>query len=97
MWVKRRSCGKIRLILGENIIMIDRVPMGFKSILMLLFLWICFLPGIHEVCGQSLQEISSIKVDDLTDQQIQQLVKRAEDAGLTESELIQMAQLRGVP
>jgi protein involved in polysaccharide export with SLBB domain len=77
--------------------MIDRVPMGFKSILMLLFLWICFLPGIHEVCGQSLQEISSIKVDDLTDQQIQQLVKRAEDAGLTESELIQMAQLRGVP
>jgi protein involved in polysaccharide export with SLBB domain len=77
--------------------MIDRVPMGLKSILMLLFLWICFLPGIHEVCGQSLQEISSIKVDDLTDQQIQQLVKRAEDAGLTESELIQMAQLRGVP
>jgi protein involved in polysaccharide export with SLBB domain len=47
--------------------------------------------------AQSLQDISSIKVDDLSDQQIQTLVKRAEEAGLSEEDLIQMAQVRGVP
>ncbi|MEX2511820.1 MAG: SLBB domain-containing protein [Cyclobacteriaceae bacterium] len=49
------------------------------------------------VNAQSLQDISAIKVDDLSDQQIQMLVKRAAEAGLTEEELVQMAQVRGVP
>ena len=46
---------------------------------------------------QSIEDISSIKVDDLSDQQLQQLVDRASQAGLSEAELLQMAQLRGVP
>ncbi|MBD3626563.1 SLBB domain-containing protein [Cyclobacterium sp.] len=47
--------------------------------------------------AQSLGDISSIKVDDLSDQQIQVLMNRATEAGLSEAELLQMAQLRGVP
>ncbi|EON75531.1 hypothetical protein ADIS_3934 [Lunatimonas lonarensis] len=54
----------------------------------------CF---VTPVFSQSLQDISSIKVDDLTDEQLQLLVRRAEEAGLTESELVMMAQARGVP
>jgi protein involved in polysaccharide export with SLBB domain len=46
---------------------------------------------------QSLEDISSLKVDDLTDQQLQKLVERASQAGFSEAELFQMAQLRGVP
>lgn len=77
--------------------MINQIPLGLRSILILFFLATNFFQGPVEVIGQSLQDISSIKVDDLSDQQLQQLVRRAEDAGLTESELIQMAQVRGVP
>ncbi|WP_073093145.1 SLBB domain-containing protein [Cyclobacterium lianum] len=47
--------------------------------------------------AQSLGDISAIKVDDLSDQQIQVLMNRAAEAGLSEEELLQMAQLRGVP
>nr|MBI1232017.1 capsule biosynthesis protein [Cytophagales bacterium] len=68
-----------------------------RCVFLFFSLGIGFLYLSYDVNAQTLQDISSIKVDDLTDQQLQQLVKRAEDAGLTESELIQMAQLRGVP
>lgn len=47
--------------------------------------------------AQSLQDISSLDVDDLSDQQLQELMSRASEAGLSESELLQMAQIRGVP
>ncbi len=47
--------------------------------------------------GQSIQDLSSINVDELTDEQLRTLVRRAEEAGLSEAELIQMAQIRGVP
>ena len=49
------------------------------------------------LAAQSLGDISSIKVDDLSDQQIQVLMNRASEAGFSEAELLQMAQLRGVP
>ena len=42
-------------------------------------------------------DISSIKVDDLSDAQLEELVRRATASGLSESELLQMAQVRGVP
>lgn len=42
-------------------------------------------------------DISSIKVDDLSDAQLQELVRRATASGLSETELLQMAQVRGVP
>ncbi|WP_375584151.1 SLBB domain-containing protein [Cyclobacterium xiamenense] len=47
--------------------------------------------------AQSLQDISSLDVDDLSDQQLQVLMNRAMEAGLSEAELLQMAQIRGVP
>ncbi len=47
--------------------------------------------------GQSIQDLSSIDVDELSDEQLRTLVRRAEEAGLSEAELIQMAQIRGVP
>lgn len=95
--MKRRSYGPTFLKIGEKLIMINRIPTDLRSIFLLFFIWslISILP--KEADAQSLQDISSIKVDDLSDQQIQLLVKRAEDAGLSESELIQMAQVRGVP
>lgn len=51
----------------------------------------------HLALPQSLEDISSINVDDLTDQQLEQLVNRASEAGFSEAELLQMAQLRGLP
>lgn len=46
--------------------------------------------------AQSMADLSAIKVDDLSDAQIQELIRRATEAGLSESELLQMARLRGV-
>lgn len=47
--------------------------------------------------SQSMADITNIRVDELTNEQIKELVRRANEAGLTEFELLQMAQLRGVP
>lgn len=73
----------------------------FNSLPLLLFSIFVFAwtslvsPNIAD--AQSMADIQSIKVDDLTDAQIRELIRRANDAGLTEFELIQMARLRGVP
>lgn len=69
---------------------------SFASLCLLFLLGIALLPSTT-VSAQSMADISSIKVDDLTDAQIRELIRRANDAGLTEFELIQMARLRGVP
>ncbi|WP_336246185.1 SLBB domain-containing protein [Cognataquiflexum nitidum] len=55
---------------------------------------LCFDSNVAQ--AQSMADLSSIKVDDLSDAQIQELIRRANEAGLTEFELIQMARLRGV-
>lgn len=47
--------------------------------------------------GQSLQDIQNVKVDNLSDAQIEQLIKRAESSGLTEQQLEVMARERGMP
>lgn len=47
--------------------------------------------------SQSLSDIQNIKVDDLSDSQIEQLIKRAETSGLTEMQLEMMAKERGLP
>ena len=46
--------------------------------------------------GQSLQNISSINVDDLSDQQIIQLLQQAQKAGLSDSEVLTQAKSRGM-
>ncbi|WP_114749043.1 SLBB domain-containing protein [Pleomorphovibrio marinus] len=47
--------------------------------------------------GQSLQDIQNLKVDDLSDAQIEQMIRRAEASGMNESQLAAMARERGMP
>ncbi|MBS9525684.1 SLBB domain-containing protein [Litoribacter alkaliphilus] len=47
--------------------------------------------------AQSLQDIQNVKVDNLSDAQIEQLIKRAEQQGISEQQIPQMAQERGMP
>ncbi|MCY2687767.1 SLBB domain-containing protein [Salinimicrobium sp. TH3] len=47
--------------------------------------------------GQSLQDIQNVKVDNLSDAQIEQLIQRAESSGLSEDQLEVMARERGMP
>lgn len=48
--------------------------------------------------GQSIdpQNLSSINVDELSDDQIREFIKQAESSGLSETEMIQMAKARGM-
>ncbi len=47
--------------------------------------------------AQSLSDIPTIKVDNLSDAQIEQLIKRAEANGMTSSQLVALARERGMP
>jgi protein involved in polysaccharide export with SLBB domain len=47
--------------------------------------------------AQSIPDISAINVDDLSDAQIEELVRRATASGLSEAEMLQMAKVRGLP
>jgi protein involved in polysaccharide export with SLBB domain len=48
------------------------------------------------IAQTSLQNISSINVDDLSDQQVIQLIQQAQKAGLSDADLLQQAQSRGM-
>jgi protein involved in polysaccharide export with SLBB domain len=47
--------------------------------------------------SQSITDIQNIKVDELSDAQLEQLIKRAESSGMTEQQLEAMARERGMP
>lgn len=65
--------------------------------LILTFALIITFGAIKEVSAQTnLQNISSVNVDNLTDQQIRQLIQQAQNAGLSDDELLQQAQSRGM-
>ncbi|MBD8488665.1 SLBB domain-containing protein [Echinicola sp. CAU 1574] len=49
-----------------------------------------------ESSAQSIPDISSIKVDELSDAQLRQLVSRATSSGLSKTELLEMARMRGM-
>ncbi|MFC4872857.1 SLBB domain-containing protein [Negadavirga shengliensis] len=63
-----------------------------KPLLVFLFLWIHGL-----VVAQSLQDIQNVRVDELSDAQIEQLIRRAEASGMNERQLEAMARERGMP
>ncbi len=42
-------------------------------------------------------DLNTIRVDQLSDDQIEELVKRAQDAGLSSTDFLMMAQMRGMP
>lgn len=62
----------------------------------LLFIIICFA-GIQQASAQiNYQNLSNINVDNLSDQQIRQLMQQAQGSGMSDAELIQQAQGRGM-
>jgi protein involved in polysaccharide export with SLBB domain len=65
---------------------------GFRSILITFFVLIVF-----SLQGQSLSDIQNLKVDNLSDAQIEQLIKKAEASGLTPNQLETLARERGMP
>lgn len=65
---------------------------GFRSILIAFFVLIVF-----SLQGQSLSDIQNLKVDNLSDAQIEQLIKKAEASGLSPNQLETLARERGMP
>jgi protein involved in polysaccharide export with SLBB domain len=55
-----------------------------------------FLSGYTQQSSFSSSDLSTLQVDQLTDDQIQQFLKKAEDSGMTEQQLEQAAQARGM-
>jgi protein involved in polysaccharide export with SLBB domain len=69
---------------------------NLKIYLSILVVFLCFLT-FSPVLAQSLsQNASSINVDDLTDQQIMQLMQQAQKAGLSDDQILQQAQQKGM-
>lgn len=58
---------------------------------------VLFLVATTQVFAQQNVDISQIKVDELTNAQIEELVSRASLAGLSTEEFLEMAQQRGMP
>jgi protein involved in polysaccharide export with SLBB domain len=56
----------------------------------------CFFVG-SVAFGQSIQNIQNLKVDELSDAQIERLIKRAESSGMNEMQLEAMAREKGMP
>ncbi|WP_373493788.1 SLBB domain-containing protein [Aquiflexum sp.] len=69
---------------------------SFHAIKLLIAL-IVVLTSVSYVHGQSLSDIQNLKVDNLSDAQIEQLLKRAESSGMSEQQLESMARERGMP
>lgn len=66
----------------------------FTYFLVLLCFW-AFAPTF--VFAQQNVDLNTIQVDQLSDDQIEELVKRAQDAGLSSTDFLMMAQMRGMP
>ena len=66
----------------------------FTYFLVLLSFW-AFAPTF--VFAQQSVDLNTIRVDQLSDDQIEELVKRAQDAGLSSTDFLMMAQMRGMP
>ena len=67
------------------------------SVIKFLFVGLLFVVMATSSYGQSMSDIQNIKVDDLSDAQLEQLIKRAESSGMTEQQLEAMARERGMP
>jgi protein involved in polysaccharide export with SLBB domain len=71
-----------------------------KSIhkLIYFFILLCFWAFAPTfVFAQQNVDLNTIRVDQLSDDQIEELVKRAQDAGLSSTDFLMMAQMRGMP
>lgn len=70
----------------------NRFYKGRTMLLMMIFVMISLL-----VQAQSLSDIQNLKVDDLSDAQIEQLIKRAESSGVNSMQIESLARERGMP
>lgn len=62
------------------------------------FIVLCFWLLVQSPAfAQSSADIASVRVDQLSDDQVEELVKRAQDAGLSSTDFLMMAQMRGMP
>jgi protein involved in polysaccharide export with SLBB domain len=62
------------------------------------FVIICFWLVVQSPAfAQSAVDIATVRVDQLSDDQVEELVKRAQDAGLSSTDFLMMAQMRGMP
>lgn len=53
--------------------------------------------AVPQAFSQVSTDLTKLKVDELTDEQVKELVSRASEAGLSTEDFLQMAQLRGMP
>jgi len=67
--------------------------MKYKLFLLFFF----FVIGSTTLLAQSLSDIGKVKVDMLSDAQLQEMLQRAKDNGLGEAQVIAMARERGMP
>ncbi len=67
------------------------------SVIKLIFTGLLIVAVAISSHGQSMSDIQNIKVDELSDAQLEQLIKRAETSGMTEQQLEAMARERGMP
>ncbi|MBN7809685.1 SLBB domain-containing protein [Algoriphagus sp. H41] len=58
---------------------------------------ILLIASVPQTIAQQNTDLTTIKVDELSDEQVSELVKRANEAGLGVDDFLQMAQLRGMP
>lgn len=65
--------------------------------LRILLLFFLFALGSTTLLAQSLSDIGKVKVDMLSDAQIQEMLDRAKGQGLNESQVVSMARERGMP
>nr|WP_226335005.1 SLBB domain-containing protein [Echinicola marina] len=76
--------------IDKMIKLLKSIPLGLMMALALLFASESMLQA------QSVSDIANIKVDELSDDQIREMVKKAADAGISQAELLQMAKARGM-
>ena len=77
---------------NTNLTIIYSIKTSFKLLFLLLLVFISI-----SVSGQSLSDIQNLKVDNLSDAQIEQLIKKAEASGLSATQLESLARERGMP
>lgn len=58
---------------------------------------VLLIGSVPKTNAQQTTDLTTIKVDELSDEQVSELVKRANEAGLGVDDFLQMAQLRGMP
>jgi len=72
--------------------------MNKKNFLTFLFLVLISIGIVNRASAQiTAQNLSSVNVDDLSDQQIKQFLQQAQSAGYTDAQIFQQAQTAGMP